>query len=103
MSGNQACLVRIRNGIHVRAHIVMGPEFVIGRALEAQISIVSNTISRQHVKVQIDKANVKITDLKTHNGTFVDDIKIEPGRPIAVQPVNRVRLGESEEELSFLP
>ncbi|MEQ1876170.1 MAG: FHA domain-containing protein [Bdellovibrionia bacterium] len=98
-----ACLVRIRQGPYFRAHIAVGPEFVIGRAPDAQVPIVSNTISRHHIKVELLKDQVKITDLKTHNGTFVDGVRIEANRPILVQPVNRVKLGESEEEISFLP
>jgi pSer/pThr/pTyr-binding forkhead associated (FHA) protein len=98
-----ACLVRIRNGMFVRAHIVVGPEFIIGRAPDVQVPIISNTISRNHVKVEILKDTVKITDLRSNNGTYIDGVPMAPDRPMMVQPVNCIKLGQSEEEISFLP
>ncbi len=96
-----ACLVRIRMGDQVRAHIIVRPEFVIGRSAEADIPYVSSTVSRTHVRVFIHKDSVTVTDLNSNNGTFLDGIQLQPQKPIVVQNMNKIRLGASVDEFTF--
>lgn len=96
-----ACLVRIKNGDHVRAHIIMRPQFIIGRSKEADVPYVSSTASRQHLRVDLNKDSVTVTDLKSNNGTFLDGVQLQPNKSIIVQGNNIVRIGSGKEEFTF--
>jgi len=96
-----ACLVKIKNGEQVRAHIITRPQFVIGRSADADLPYVSSTVSRQHLRVELGKDSVTVTDLKSNNGTFIDGVLLQAERPIIVQGNNIIRLGASKDEFTF--
>ena len=52
-------------------------ESIIGRDARATIRIDSSTISRRHACITIDSDRAKITDLLSHNGTFVNGQRIQ--------------------------
>src|SRR6476619_2831557 len=96
-----ACLVKIKINDQVRAHIVVRPHFVIGRSADSDIPFVSSTVSRHHLKVELNRDSVTVTDLKSNNGTFLDGVQLQPEKPIIVQGNNIIRLGASKEEFTF--
>ncbi len=56
-----------------RKHELTGAECVMGRLPECQIVITTGSVSRQHAKVTQDGGEYYIEDLKSRNGTFVND------------------------------
>jgi len=61
---------------------VRGPEFIIGRAEECHLRPNSRQISRRHTAITIADGTVKVRDLGSSNGTFVNDEKIEGERQL---------------------
>jgi len=67
-------------------------ETVIGRSHRADIRIDDDSISRLHVKLQLDGTSVQIEDLNSSNGTLVN------GSRVTTEPLrdgDKIRLGET--------
>ena len=79
----------------IKTHHVEKSSFVLGRGPTSAIRIDDFNISREHVKIYFDEA-VKIQDLKSSNGTFVNGAKIEAGIEYALEENDIVTLGGSE-------
>ena len=62
----------------------------IGRSPEADVVILDEKASRIHCGVRLWDGEFYIKDLKSRNGTFVNDQKIEVAK---LQPGDRVRVG----------
>ena len=65
---------------------------VIGRNTECDLQIPLGTISRKHTQVSIDDKHVKVRDLGSSNGTFVNEQRVQetimrPGDTLMVGPV----------------
>ena len=52
------------------------PEYVLGRHPECTIVIDVGAVSRHHCKVFKDAGNYWVEDLKSRNGTFVNDVQL---------------------------
>ena len=55
-------------------------EWIIGRDVECDIQVESDSISRKHFKIQKDGSQYLISDLKSANGTCVNDTELTPGK-----------------------
>ncbi|MGE5193231.1 MAG: FHA domain-containing protein [Deltaproteobacteria bacterium] len=55
------------------------PEFVIGRAEDCQLQITNRFVSRHHCEVIVDERDhlVRVRDLGSQNGTFVNETPVE--------------------------
>ena len=60
-------------------------EWTIGRNEEADIVLDNTNISRQHFKIKKDGNQYFIMDLKSANGTIVNDKNLTPGKPYPIQ------------------
>lgn len=102
MSTVWACLVKIKAKDGQRAHLIAKDSFVIGRAQESDLPVVSPGVSRQHLGIEVRADGVFITDQKSANGTFLNGKKLEPGQSVLVTDKDIVRLGATPEELQFV-
>jgi pSer/pThr/pTyr-binding forkhead associated (FHA) protein len=60
------------------------PDFVIGRADDCDLQLDSDFVSRHHCRLVIDERDrvVKVRDLGSQNGTFVNDGPVKSERPL---------------------
>ena len=66
----------------------------IGRDESAEVRITDEGAGRQHARLHVGPgAELFIEDLKTINGTFLRDSKIEPGTRVPLQPGEAVTIG----------
>jgi hypothetical protein len=56
-------------------------------------------ISRRHAEIRCDGTTLTVVDLKSTNGTFINDERIEPGTPARARPGDRVRFAARLEAL----
>jgi len=77
------------------------PVFVLGRSADSAIPLLSSSISRQHVQIEVTQEGVYLTDMNSNNGTTVDDTKVPSGRKVKLKSTNQVRLGAYPETFSF--
>jgi len=59
-------------------------DVIIGRSDTADLRLDDISISRQHVRISLDGETVTVLDLGSHNGTYVNNVKITGAR--ALQP-----------------
>lgn len=74
--------------------------FTIGRSQEAGLFIPDPQVSRRHTLLTLSGDDVWIEDAGSHNGTFVNDIKVERRR--ILRNGDMIRIGNSRVEVSGL-
>jgi pSer/pThr/pTyr-binding forkhead associated (FHA) protein len=65
----------------------------IGRDSENDIVLVSSTVSRQHALLLSDAAGVRLLDLESTNGTFVNDVPAPPDEAVRLNDGDVIRFG----------
>ncbi len=71
------------------------PILRIGRGTEANVVLQGEKVSRMHAVIELKpNGRFTITDLKSTNGTYVGETKLEPSVPILLRPGVTVRLGD---------
>jgi pSer/pThr/pTyr-binding forkhead associated (FHA) protein len=74
-------------------------KFLIGRADECQLRPKSDSISRRHCALVQKDDRLLLIDLKSRNGTFVNDKQLDPSRAKVLKHGDRLRVGKLEFEL----
>src|SRR4249920_1223990 len=77
---------------------VSGPQFIIGRGEGCQLRARSDAIGRQHCALTTDDQGLRVRDLGSKNGTFVNDVRIEAER--VLKAGDKLRVGPLEFEIS---
>ncbi len=57
-----------------------GAALVAGRDIACDLPILDPGISRRHVEIRVDESGVKLTDLGSRNGTWINGIRAADGR-----------------------
>ncbi|MDE0882054.1 MAG: diguanylate cyclase, partial [Myxococcota bacterium] len=89
--GGQVCLVQIHGPEMGRLYDVGPGGADLGRGENAEISIASDTVSRRHAQVLWLGDTLTVKDLKSLNGTYLDDRQVQT--PTPVLPGQMLRLG----------
>jgi hypothetical protein len=83
-----------------RSHQVSSPVTVLGRGAEADVVVDDAGVSRRHAEVHTDGARVRVVDLGSTNGTFVDGERVGPqGAPLA--DGSRITIGRTRIVVRF--
>src|SRR5689334_18636210 len=72
-----------------------GKTIIIGRLKTCDLVLTDGLASRQHFKITRNGENFSISDLKSHNGTYLNGEKIEPEKEIELPLGATVRAGET--------
>lgn len=97
----EACLIIIRGTPQGSRFFLTQAEMTIGRDPTADISVSDQSISRKHAKVEKKDGKVRLTDLGSSNGTFVNDKKVNSGESVFLAKEDMVKVGNSI--FKFLP
>ncbi len=73
-------------------HKITRSRTVVGRSPSADIRIVDDGISREHVEILLEGESVSIRDLKSTNGTYRNGARVEAG---AVTDGDKISLGST--------
>ena len=88
----EACIIVIY-GPELGKRLQLGTApFVIGRSSKSDLFLDQESVSRNHARISFDGNAYWITDLKSTNGTFVND---EPVREQRLRDGDQVRVGRS--------
>jgi len=66
----------------------------IGRDPSSNLSINDLTVSRRHAQIACIHQRYLLHDLGSKNGTFVNDVPLEPGTVWVLNPNDRIRFGK---------
>jgi pSer/pThr/pTyr-binding forkhead associated (FHA) protein len=72
----------------------------IGRADECEIIIPNSTVSRRHAAIVVTHKAITLVDLRSRNGTFLNDAKVDQA---ILRTNDRVRFGTVEFVVSEVP
>ncbi len=72
----------------VRAHVT------VGRATDNDVVLNFSTVSGHHLRLDVTATEVRVTDLRSTNGTMLKGHKIAPDTPQVWQPGEVVRVGD---------
>src|SRR5512140_3838371 len=53
-----------------------GPSARIGSGRDCDLVIADPTVSRHHITLAVDERGVRLTDARSHNGTWVDGLRV---------------------------
>ena len=74
-------------------------DLLLGRSPECDITVDHPTVSWFHARLVVRDGVQEVVDLKSANGTYVDDLQIERS---LIRPKSRIRLGAARLDLSGL-
>jgi pSer/pThr/pTyr-binding forkhead associated (FHA) protein len=63
---------------------------VLGRSTKCDLVLNDTTISRRHARLNVGDSSVLVTDLESHNGTFIENQRVDHG---TLRPGQRIRFG----------
>lgn len=75
-------------------------ETVIGRSATADIMVPHPEVSRRHVTLRVEGAQVLIIDEGSKNGTFIDEQRLDPAMPRVWKEGQALRMGLAPERLT---
>ena len=67
-----------------------GDSWVLGRREDCDICISHPSLSAQHLKIKRTGNQFYIEDLKSSNGTFLNDARLEPGKPQPLKSEDKI-------------
>jgi len=96
-------LLEIQTGKHRGRRVrLTGADVLVGRGEEAAIRIASTEVSREHCRLIPLQGKVRVIDLNSRNGTFVDGRPVNgerilsPGGSLTVGPLTFLLVGNEE-------
>ena len=72
-SPSSACMVEVYGENLGKRYVLIGGPMVIGRGLESDIRVASDTVSRRHAMIERRDAGWVLTDLDSTNGCWLND------------------------------
>ncbi len=92
---NPNCIIHLSTETGAPPIPVYDKKFIIGRKATHVVAIPDNSISRDHIEVQVTDSEVLIKDLGTSNGTKIDGQTIASQVPIPYTEGQMITLGHS--------
>lgn len=74
-------------------------KFLIGRSDECQLRPKSDSISRRHCAIVLKDERVLLVDLKSRNGTIVNEKKLDPAKAKVLKHGDHIQVGKLEFEI----
>lgn len=91
-----AKLIVLTEGFAGRSHDLTTDRITVGRVEDNTFQIAEQSVSSHHCEVQFKEGQVRIKDLNSTNGTFIDGNQITEG---TLKPGQVLRLGKIELKL----
>ncbi len=91
----EACLIIIRGTPQGHRYFISKDLMIIGRDTVADICVSDQSISRKHAHVTREQGIVKLTDLGSANGSFINDVRLSPQESVVLSKEDMIKLGNS--------
>ena len=99
--GDVATLVVVEGEMAGKVFTLKFEVHIIGRGEEADLVLIDPEISRMHARLKRHENHYIIEDLRSANGTWVNDTLVENRR--LLMPGDRVHVGQTEFVVRYLP
>ncbi len=95
-------ILTVLSGAHEGKQIPIKDEkFLIGRSDSCQLRPKSESISRKHCAIVQKEGRVLLVDLKSRNGTFVNDKQLVPEKAKILKTGDKIRCGQLVFEITI--
>lgn len=92
--------LKVATGSHAGKEIaIVSEKFLIGRSDECQLRPKSESVSRRHCVIAVRDGRVLVQDLKSRNGTYVNEKRLPPDRAKSLKAGDQLRVGKLEFEV----
>ncbi len=71
-----------------------GRVVVLGRSLDADVPVPHHSVSRRHALIERSDRGYALSDLGSHNGTFLGDRRLAPGERLELPVGGEFRIGQ---------
>ncbi len=89
--------LKVLSGNHAGKLIAVNHDkFIVGRSDGCHLRPKSDSISRQHCAILRKDDKILLVDLKSRNGTLVNDKKLEPTKAKILKDGDRIQIGKLE-------
>lgn len=93
--------LKVLSGNHEGKEIPIKDEkFLIGRGDECQLRPKSESVSRRHCALVQKEGRLLLVDLKSRNGTFVNEKQLSPDKAKILKSGDKIRVGQLEFEIT---
>jgi len=94
--------LKVLSGAHAGKEIAIKEEkCFVGRGESCHIRPKSESISRKHCAFVQKDGRLLVADLNSRNGTFVNDVRLEPEKAKVLRSGDRVRIGSLDFEIAI--
>lgn len=94
--------LKVLSGNHEGKFIqVKDEKFFVGRSDSCQLRPKSDSVSRRHCAIVQKDGRVLLLDLKSRNGTFVNDKQVSPDKAKILKSGDKIRIGQLEFEIAI--
>ena len=94
--------LKVLSGNHEGKLIPIKDEkFFVGRSDSCQLRPKSDSVSRRHCAIVQKEGRVLLLDLKSRNGTFVNDKQLSPDKAKILKSGDKIKIGQLEFEISI--
>jgi pSer/pThr/pTyr-binding forkhead associated (FHA) protein len=73
-----------------REFVLAGAALLAGRAAEADIRVISSSVSRHHMRLECDGPEITCRDLGSRNGVFLNGLKVHSA---VLRPGDQIQIG----------
>lgn len=95
--GSMQMQLKVLSGNHAGKLIAVNHDkFLIGRSDECHLRPKSDSISRRHCAILHKDGKILLVDLKSRNGTSVNDKALDPAKAKILKDGDRIRIGKLE-------
>jgi diguanylate cyclase (GGDEF)-like protein len=91
----EACLIIIRGQPQGHRYFLTQSQMILGRDPSVDIVVSDQSVSRKHAQISKEGDKVKLTELGSSNGSFVNDKKLGTGESVYLEKEDMVKLGNS--------
>lgn len=89
--------LKVLSGNHAGKLIAVSHDkFIVGRSDECHLRPKSDSISRKHCAIVRKDGKILLVDLKSRNGTLVNDKRLEPAKGKILKDGDHIRIGNLE-------
>ncbi len=75
-------------------HALVPGDNRVGRAPTNEVQLLGEKISRFHARIFVKEGGIEVFDLGSTNGTFLNESRLKPDQPSALQPGNEICFGD---------
>jgi pSer/pThr/pTyr-binding forkhead associated (FHA) protein len=87
--------IRLINGPLAGQTVEVGTKLVVGRDADCSLRLPGEFVSRHHCALKLEGITLRILDLGSKNGTFVNGHRIAAGEAILLHDADVVSVGET--------